>query len=187
MAGSTCQAGEVVAGDHGTRRCPRYRPRGRRLRAPGRSPGPRASRGGDGRMGGGRSSPEWSSGRQPKHGSGRDVAAGHDRGCGGPLRPPGVTRSTVTCAGAAGSGSGHGGTMDGGEVLAGSTGSRLRCTSKGTERGKRTVSSRGSRRGGRRARGRPSGDEFDGAIRGTDDEDDIEGTSAGCPGLHESS
>ena len=121
-----------------------------------------ASFGASGRLRGCLSSPETSSRRRPEHGSGRKGAAGHGRNCGGPLRPPGVTRSTVTRAGAAGSSSGHGSTMDGDEVLAGSTGSRLRRASKGTERGKRTVSSRGSRRGGRRARGRPNCDEFDG-------------------------
>ena len=49
----------------------------------------------------------------------RAGAAGHGEVSGKALRPPGVTRNTVTRAGVAGSGSGHRGAMAGGEELAG--------------------------------------------------------------------
>ena len=67
--GPTRQAGEVVGGDLWTRRRPGNRPRGRRRRAPGSSPGSRASGGTGGRSGEGRSSPEQGSWRRPELGN----------------------------------------------------------------------------------------------------------------------
>ena len=70
--------------------------------------------------------------RSKAHGGGRSSATCgrgvvvHGSGSGGLLRPPGVTRNTVTRAGVAGLGSCHRGTMAGGEELSGSTESAVR-------------------------------------------------------------
>ena len=102
--------------------------------------------------------------RSKAHGSGRSSATCgrgvvvHGSGSGGLLRPPGVTRNTVTRAGVTGLGSCHRGAMAGGEELAGAVVELAR-------RGKRAWGGRvgrcsvflGTRRGRQRARTRRAG------------------------------
>ena len=74
--------------EHGQGRAQRCGARGRRLRAPGRSPGSSASSGGDGRTQDGRSSPKQSSRRRPELGLERLRATEHGEAGeeGGPTR-----------------------------------------------------------------------------------------------------
>ena len=84
--------------------------------------------------------------RSKAHGGGRSSATCgrgvvvHGSGSGGLLRPPGVTRNTVTRAGVAGLGSCHRGAMAGGEELTGAVVELAR-------RGKRARGGGGSVRG----------------------------------------
>ena len=94
-------------------------------RAPGGSPCPCASRGTNGRCGGGRGSPEWSSWRRRRSGELGFGVREHDRRQRGVLRPPRVALSTTAFSVAALGNGGYGGDMAGGKQVQAPVGSRL--------------------------------------------------------------